>query len=64
MSVIVRDPEGKIILMSKGADTVIYARLTQDSKNSNDYAKTKQAVDSYAREGLRTLYLGQKEIGE
>ena len=64
MSVIVRDPEGKIILMSKGADTVIYARLTQNSIESVDFSKTKEAVDSYAAEGLRTLYLGQKEIGE
>lgn len=32
MSVIVRDPEGKIILYSKGADSVIYKRL----KDSNE----------------------------
>ena len=40
MSVIVREPEGKILLMCKGADTVITERLTNDSKNSEVFEKT------------------------
>ena len=29
MSIIIRDPEGKIILMCKGADSVIEERLSE-----------------------------------
>lgn len=57
MSVIVREPEGKILLLCKGADTVITERLTEDSKNSEVYGKTCFVVTGYAAEGLRTLYL-------
>ena len=59
MSVIVKEEgEGnKILLLSKGADTVITARLTQESKESQTFIKTTEAVDKYAAQGLRTLYL-------
>lgn len=40
MSCIFRDPEGRLILMCKGADTVITERLTQESLNSETYSKT------------------------
>jgi len=40
MSCILRDPEGKILLMCKGADTVITERLTAESLNSDEYEMT------------------------
>ena len=60
MSVIVREPDGNILLMCKGADTVITERLTQESKESDVFKNTQFMVDKYATEGLRTLYLAQK----
>jgi magnesium-transporting ATPase (P-type) len=35
MSCIFRNPEGRIVLMCKGADSVIEERLSEDSKESN-----------------------------
>ena len=57
MSVIFREPSGKIILMCKGADTVIEERLSHSSKNSDCFKKTAEHVNQFAEEGLRTLYL-------
>ena len=40
MSCILREPNGKILLMCKGADTVITERLTAESLNSDEYEMT------------------------
>ena len=64
MSCIFRDPQGRIVLMCKGADTVIAERLSTASARSATYKKTAAQVDRYAAEGLRTLYLAEKYIDE
>lgn len=62
MSAIVRSPEGKIKLYIKGADTVIFERL---SKMNNPYIESTQALlEEYASEGLRTLCIACREISE
>ena len=63
MSCIVRDQENKIILMCKGADTVITERLTEKSR-AEDLPKTEEFVNAYAKEGLRTLYLAETILDE
>jgi phospholipid-translocating ATPase len=55
MSVIIRDPEGKIQLLTKGADSIIYKRL--NAERSPALKDTEAFVDKYAEEGLRTLLL-------
>ena len=61
MSVIVRTPEGKIKLYSKGADNVIYERL----KPANDFRDmTVSHLERFATDGLRTLCCAVKEIDE
>ena len=63
MSVIVEEEgSGKVLLFCKGADSFIYERLSQESKDSPEMKSTQQSVDSYAREGLRTLFLAEREI--
>lgn len=57
MSVIVKEPSGKILLICKGADSIITERLTAASRQSQDFQQTQAIVDSYATEGLRTLFL-------
>lgn len=57
MSVIVKDPKGNIILMCKGADSVITERLSKESLASKRFIETDRIVTRYANEGLRTLYL-------
>lgn len=61
-SVIVQDPRGQIVLMCKGADSVIYERLSQESLDGEVLKTTQEYVDAYAVEGLRTLFLAEKVI--
>ena len=58
MSCIFRCPDNSIVLMCKGADSVIEARLA--TQNNTSLTKTKSNVDKFANEGLRTLYLAVK----
>ncbi|XP_055915903.1 probable phospholipid-transporting ATPase IA isoform X3 [Eupeodes corollae] len=53
MSVIVRTPEGEIKLLCKGADTVIYERLSPDGQAYREV--TLRHLEEFASEGLRTL---------
>lgn len=64
MSVIVKTPLGEILLMCKGADSIIKARLCQESLKSQMFKQTQQQVDLYAQEGLRTLFLAERTIGQ
>lgn len=64
MSCIFRDPNGKIILMCKGADSVIEERLSKESKDSEVFSRTKQFVHKFAMEGLRTLFLAERCVPE
>ncbi len=61
MSVIVRMPDGRILLMCKGADNMIYDRLSADSKNGEE---VRQFLLDCGNEGLRTLALAEREIPE
>ncbi|KAH9625072.1 hypothetical protein KSS87_010562 [Heliosperma pusillum] len=62
MSVIVQTEEGKIFLLSKGADNVMFSRL---APNGNDFEKqTRDHLNEYADAGLRTLVLAYREINE
>ncbi|ESW10347.1 hypothetical protein PHAVU_009G201600 [Phaseolus vulgaris] len=62
MSVIVRDEEGKLLLFSKGADSVMFERLGSNGREFEE--KTKQHIDEYAEAGLRTLILAYRELDE
>ena len=62
MSVIVREESGKINLLCKGADSVILERLSKESLESKVYRETQSSVDLCAEEGLRTLFLAEKEL--
>lgn len=52
----------EIILYTKGADNVIKELLSKDIDQSEMVAETEKFVDDYAKDGLRTLFLGKKEI--
>jgi len=62
-SIILRYPNGKIYLLCKGADSVIYNRI-QPSESQYVEEKTQKHLDNFARNGLRTLCLAMKEIDE
>ena len=61
-SIIVEDIQTKkIILYIKGSDRKIFENLENYSKK-NIYPKTKEHLDSFAKQGLRTLCYGLKYI--
>ncbi|CDW78607.1 phospholipid-translocating p-type flippase family protein [Stylonychia lemnae] len=62
MSVIVQDSNGRILLLCKGADSIILPRL--NPATSPTLSTTQGFVDQYAEEGLRTLLLAQKYLNE
>ncbi|XP_057769317.1 probable phospholipid-transporting ATPase 8 [Salvia miltiorrhiza] len=62
MSVIVRNVENQLLLLSKGSDGVMLERL---SENSQDFvAVTMDHVKRYAEAGLRTLVLAYRELSK
>ncbi|KAF1949181.1 phospholipid-translocating P-type ATPase [Byssothecium circinans] len=63
MSAIIRMPNGKITLFCKGADSMIYSRLIPGEQRELR-ATTGEHLEMFAREGLRTLCIAQKEISE
>ncbi|KAJ6429690.1 hypothetical protein OIU84_021150 [Salix udensis] len=62
MSVIVRNEEGKLLLLSKGADSVMFERLAKSSRSFEE--ETRNHVSEYADSGLRTLILAYRELDE
>ncbi|KAK3620398.1 phospholipid transporting ATPase [Elasticomyces elasticus] len=63
MSAIMRMPDGKIVLFCKGADSVIYSRLKK-GEQPELRRQTAEHLEMFAREGLRTLCIAQRELGE
>ncbi|GAA5804821.1 hypothetical protein HPULCUR_010329 [Helicostylum pulchrum] len=72
MSTLMRSPDGKIILLCKGADSVIYERLTKDLDPDNEADReqlhireeTLEHLSVFANEGLRTLCIASKVVEE
>ncbi|KAG2254045.1 hypothetical protein Bca52824_084181 [Brassica carinata] len=62
MSVIVRDEEGQILLLCKGADSIIFDRL---AKNGKTYlGPTTRHLTEYGEAGLQTLALAYRKLDE
>lgn len=52
----------EIFLYSKGADNVIKDLLSDEIDQTKMVNDTEKYVDEYAKDGLRTLFLGRKTI--
>lgn len=64
MSAIIRMPDtGKIFLFCKGADSIIYSRLRL-GEQPELRRSTAEHLEIFAREGLRTLCVAQRELSE
>ncbi|XP_029384993.1 phospholipid-transporting ATPase IB isoform X1 [Echeneis naucrates] len=61
MSVVVRTPDGKLRLYCKGADNVIFERLTEASQYTE---LTVAHLEQFATEGLRTLCFAYVDLEE
>ena len=64
MSIIFRDPQGKIKIYIKGADSEINKRLSEKSKNSEIFKKINSDVECFSNLGYRTLMVAYREIRE
>ncbi|CAE6450639.1 unnamed protein product [Rhizoctonia solani] len=62
MSVIVRDPQGRLVLYCKGADSVIYERLAGGQDTLKD--STREDMEAFANGGLRTLCIAYRFLSE
>ncbi|KAF4325034.1 hypothetical protein BBO99_00000641 [Phytophthora kernoviae] len=66
MSTIIRHPDGRIFLYSKGADVIIFGLLAKDREGDTTSSQlqdiTRRHVDNYAEDGLRTLTIAVREI--
>ncbi|CAN6331720.1 unnamed protein product [Urochloa humidicola] len=62
MSVVVKNEEGKTFLFSKGADSVMFERLSGSQSAYREV--TQQHINEYADAGLRTLVLAYRELKE
>ncbi|XP_043283493.1 phospholipid-transporting ATPase VD isoform X2 [Venturia canescens] len=63
MSIIVRHPNtGEIILYCKGADSTILSSLGTSDEETTCVSKIRQQLNSYGREGLRTLAMAKRSL--
>jgi phospholipid-translocating ATPase len=63
MSAIIRMPDGRIKLFCKGADSMIYSRLQKGLQQPLRKA-TAEHLEIFAREGLRTLCIAERDLDE
>lgn len=64
MSTIVRAPDGRIMLLCKGADSIICERLRNQDSASKIMVELNSALSGYGSEGLRTLVLAYSVLEE
>ncbi|KAM7512457.1 hypothetical protein LguiB_011332 [Lonicera macranthoides] len=62
MSLIVKNEENQLLLLCKGADSVMFERLSKEGRIFE--AKTKEHIKKYSEAGLRTLVVAYRELGE
>lgn len=63
MSVLLRHPHtGEITLYSKGADTTMLPALSPSDENTVASTSIRQYLQSYARQGLRTLMMTRRTL--
>ena len=55
---------GRIVVMCKGADSIVAERLTEESVRSTEFLQTQTEVDKYSNEGLRTLFLSERYLDQ
>lgn len=56
------DEEPKVLLLCKGADSIIYGRLSKTDNEQRLLDSTSQHLEEYATEGLRTLCIAKREL--
>ncbi|KAG8501538.1 hypothetical protein CXB51_004006 [Gossypium anomalum] len=62
MSVIVKNPENQLLLLAKGADSVIFERLLKEGRAYEE--QTKEHIEKYSEAGLRTMAVAYRELDD
>ncbi|KAJ4957996.1 hypothetical protein NE237_025107 [Protea cynaroides] len=62
MSVIIKDEDGQILLLCKGADSIIFDRLAKNGRTFQE--DTTRYLNDYGESGLRTLALAFRKLEE
>ncbi|KAK8302109.1 hypothetical protein V6Z12_D04G066900 [Gossypium hirsutum] len=62
MSVIVKNPENQLLLLAKGADSVIFERLSKEGRAYEE--QTKEHIEKYSEAGLRTMAVAYRELDD
>lgn len=63
MSIVVRHPNTEeIVLYCKGADSTILSSLSTSDEDVTSVTKTRQLLNSYGRQGLRTLVMARRSL--
>lgn len=62
MSVIVQMKDGKVVMFTKGADSMIEERLSKSQHNIKHLPSTAKQLKKYSEDGLRTLLFAKKEF--
>ncbi|OBA23478.1 phospholipid-translocating P-type ATPase [Metschnikowia bicuspidata var. bicuspidata NRRL YB-4993] len=63
MTCVLKDEDGKVFMYTKGADNVIYQRLSSLTSDKM-LKKTALHLEDFAKEGLRTLCIASKSLDE
>lgn len=61
-SILCREPSGRIILMTKGADSVIMEALSESANKPSTVLQAKEQMKLYSANGLRVLCIAEREV--
>ncbi|GMF25159.1 unnamed protein product [Phytophthora fragariaefolia] len=61
-SILFRESSGRIILMTKGADSVILAGLSESGNKPSTILQAKDQLKLYSANGLRVLCIAEREV--
>ena len=64
MSMVVKDPLGRLQLLVKGADNVVLDMLKEEARHSAVCHETRGLLAQYAGDGLRTLVFARADLSE
>ncbi len=62
MSIVVRNPQGKIVVYCKGADNKMLEVMGRTRITAEEVATLNDHLGAFARVGLRTLVMGRREL--
>jgi len=62
MSVVIQNPDGTLMLYTKGADSIMLERMDDDVDNAYLMMISNQHIHQFSTEGLRTLVLAKKTL--